>query len=177
MHPAPRISVIVPLADHRGHAVEAIRSWTREQTLPRNDYQVVVVIDGHEPQVESAVATLLGPGDKLVRAAHDALHVCYNAGTFSRGREAFSGRSERRRPGAGRKLPHCSLHRAGARLAGNQICGSRLVGAGLAPRLSFFEQGILSCVPRDVEWANSPGQSRSDRRDNDPEDLRTRELF
>jgi hypothetical protein len=75
-----KLSVVVPLPDHRGHAIEAIRSWTQEQTCPRGDFEVVVIIDGREPAVEREVAALLAPHDQLVRAGQGTLHECYNAG-------------------------------------------------------------------------------------------------
>jgi hypothetical protein len=75
----PFISIIVPLPDHRGHALEAISSWT-QQTCSRNDYEIVVVIDGREPHVEAAVAGLLSSRDQLLRCEEGSLHDCYNAG-------------------------------------------------------------------------------------------------
>lgn len=74
-----RLSVIVPLADHRGHALEAIDSW-RQQTLDRAEYQLVVIIDGREPELERAIAPLLAPHDLLVMLPGGLLHDCYNAG-------------------------------------------------------------------------------------------------
>ncbi|HEY2415357.1 MAG TPA: glycosyltransferase [Pirellulaceae bacterium] len=82
----PFISVIVPLPDHRGHALEAISSWT-QQSCSRSDYEIVVVIDGREPDVEAAVAGLLSPRDQFVRCEEGSLHDCYNAGAqTARGR-------------------------------------------------------------------------------------------
>jgi hypothetical protein len=75
-----RLSVVVPLPDHRGHAVEAIRSWTVEQTFPREEYEVVVIRDGREPEVEAEVAKLLRAHDRLVTLSDGSLHDCYNAG-------------------------------------------------------------------------------------------------
>jgi len=57
----PLLSVIIPLGDHRGHALEAIESWTR-QTCPREDYEVIVITDGREPELEAAVARLAAGG-------------------------------------------------------------------------------------------------------------------
>src|SRR5262245_8280621 len=75
----PFISVIIPLPDHRGHAVEAIESWT-EQSCPRGDYEIVVIIDGREPELEEKVAKLLSPHDQVLRCNEGSLHDCYNAG-------------------------------------------------------------------------------------------------
>jgi len=75
----PFLSVIIPLPDHRGHAVEAIKSWT-QQNCPRGDYEIVVIIDGREPELERTVGALLSPGDRLVRCEDGSLHDCYNEG-------------------------------------------------------------------------------------------------
>lgn len=75
-----KLSVVVPLPDHRGHAVEAFRSWTQEQTCPREEFEVVVIVDGREPDIERQVAALLAPHDQLVTVKQGTLHDCYNAG-------------------------------------------------------------------------------------------------
>ena len=79
MSDKPFLSVIIPLADHRGHALEAIESWTR-QSCPREDYEVIVITDGREPQLAAAVAGLLAPRDQCFRCDKGSLHECYNAG-------------------------------------------------------------------------------------------------
>jgi len=68
------------LPDHRGHAVEAIDSWTQRQTCPRDDYEVVVIIDGREPEIEAEVAKVLSPRDQWIYCEAASLHDCYNAG-------------------------------------------------------------------------------------------------
>lgn len=74
----PEISIVVPLPDHRGHALEGLRSW-REQTLAAA-YQIVVIVDGREPEVERAAAEILGLHDLVVTVPGGSLHDCYNAG-------------------------------------------------------------------------------------------------
>ena len=60
------VSVILPLPDHRGNARESVRSWAREQSLPRDRYEVLVVADGTAPELEAATAELLTPLDQMV---------------------------------------------------------------------------------------------------------------
>lgn len=74
-----QIAIIVPVPDHRGHALEAIRSWL-EQDFDRAAFQVVAVCDGSEPELEQALAALLRPHDLLISAPGALLHECYNAG-------------------------------------------------------------------------------------------------
>ncbi len=66
-----QISVILPLLDHRGYALECVRAWTQGQTFPGDDYEVLVVGNGSEPRLEAAVAALLRPQDRFVRHATD----------------------------------------------------------------------------------------------------------
>ena len=66
-------------ADHRGHALEAIQSWTG-QTCPREDYEVIVVTDGREPGLAAYVARLLTPRDQCFCCPDGSLHECYNVG-------------------------------------------------------------------------------------------------
>ncbi len=75
----PFVSVIIPLPDHRGHALEAIASWT-QQAGSQGDYEIIVVTNGREPELESAVARLLSERDQILRCDRGSLHDCYNAG-------------------------------------------------------------------------------------------------
>jgi hypothetical protein len=63
----PEISVVLTLLDHNGHAVEGVGSWAREQDLPRDRYEVIVVASGEEPEIEEAIRPLLGSEDRLLR--------------------------------------------------------------------------------------------------------------
>jgi predicted dehydrogenase len=62
----PEVSVVLPLADHRGFAVDGVRSWTQEQTFDRNRYEVIVGFDGVEAGLEDSVRDLLAPGDRTL---------------------------------------------------------------------------------------------------------------
>ncbi|MDX6698809.1 MAG: hypothetical protein QOE65_2206 [Solirubrobacteraceae bacterium] len=66
--PAPRVSLLFALYDARGDSAEHLRTWTHEQTLPRECYQVVVATAGGDPAVERELQALLAPGDVWVRA-------------------------------------------------------------------------------------------------------------
>ena len=79
-------SVIVPLPDHRGHAVECVRSWLRDQGYPREGYEVIVVSNGSEP-AEDPVRELLGPRDRLLVIPTDnELEMYHRAAEAARGR-------------------------------------------------------------------------------------------
>ena len=62
----PIISVIVPIADHRGWALRSVETWARDQSLPRHRYEVLVVSGGREPALEAQIAALLAPRDRLI---------------------------------------------------------------------------------------------------------------
>ncbi|WP_254012578.1 glycosyltransferase [Limnofasciculus baicalensis] len=61
------ISVIIPLPDHRGIAVEAIKNWREKQTYPQNNFEIIVVSDGSEPSLEAEIQSYLKHQDSLLR--------------------------------------------------------------------------------------------------------------
>jgi hypothetical protein len=61
------ISVVLTLLDHNGHAVECVESWTRQQDLARDRYEVLVVGSGQQADAEREIEPLLTPGDRLLR--------------------------------------------------------------------------------------------------------------
>jgi predicted dehydrogenase len=63
----PEVSVILPLPDHRGYAAKAVSSWSQGQTFDRDRYEVIVVSDGAEPELDQTVESLLGSADRLIR--------------------------------------------------------------------------------------------------------------
>jgi predicted dehydrogenase len=80
-------SLLITLPDHYGHAVECVRSWTRDQTYPRDRYEVIIIGNGSEPEVESAVRALLGPHDRFLLIPTDNdLEMCHRGTEVARGR-------------------------------------------------------------------------------------------
>lgn len=75
----PRITIIIPLPDHRGHALAGIGSWL-QQSVARDSVQVVVIANGREPELEREIAGRLGPQDRFISTTGGSLHDCYNAG-------------------------------------------------------------------------------------------------
>ena len=61
------LSVIIPMVDRLGQAIESIKSWTQPQTYAREKFEVIVVTDGSEPQLEKNVMELLAPHDSIIR--------------------------------------------------------------------------------------------------------------
>lgn len=59
------LSVIIPLTDHRGQAIKCIRSFAQKQTYDRDRYEVIVITEGNEPQLDAQVKELLGEQDWL----------------------------------------------------------------------------------------------------------------
>ena len=60
------VSVVIPLPDHRGQALRSIRSWAKEQSFPRDRYEVIVTTDGSGPELDAQVAALLSPWDRVI---------------------------------------------------------------------------------------------------------------
>ena len=69
-----RFSVIVPLGAQRGQTEACLRGWTREQTFPRDRYEVLAI--GHLRSLQTreiaAIRGLLAPPDRLLE--HDQPH-------------------------------------------------------------------------------------------------------
>ena len=76
----PLITVIYPLFDLRGRVVDALRTWTEQQTLPRKHYRVCVLSSGENLSEECALREALGDSDQLIELpkANDA--AMWNAG-------------------------------------------------------------------------------------------------
>jgi hypothetical protein len=71
----PAITVLVPLIDARGDAAEHIRSWTQEQSLARERYQVIVAAPLGEEELRRRVAEILTEHDKLIVVEQDGLSL------------------------------------------------------------------------------------------------------
>jgi hypothetical protein len=67
------------MEDARGDAAEHLRTWTGDQTLSRERYQVIVAADGGDPEGEAGIEALLAPQDALVRAPGAGLIDLWNA--------------------------------------------------------------------------------------------------
>jgi len=78
--PQPEVSVIIALPDHLGLAIACVESLVREQTYPRDRFEVIVVTDGSDSALDSRVKELLGPGDRMICHATTNLHLLYNLG-------------------------------------------------------------------------------------------------
>lgn len=75
----PLLSVVVPMEDDRGELAENLSTWTRNQTLDRDRFQVVVVSPG-DPEGEEIVRSILAPHDAIVRADSDDIIDHWNTG-------------------------------------------------------------------------------------------------
>ena len=73
------LSLLVPLEDARGDAVEHLRTWTHEQSLPRERYQVVIASTGEDPEGDERVQDLLADHDVFERVPGADLIELWNA--------------------------------------------------------------------------------------------------
>ena len=74
------LSLLVPLEDARGDAAEHLRTWTHEQSLSRERYQVVVTSTGEDPDGERLVRELLAEHDVFEHVPGADLIELWNAG-------------------------------------------------------------------------------------------------
>ena len=72
-------SVIVPLVDGRGEELACLRSWTHDQSYPREKFQVVLVSAGQDPDFDRRAAELLRAQDLFIAGA-GSMHDLYEAG-------------------------------------------------------------------------------------------------
>ena len=147
----PDVSVILPLPDHRGWAERAVASWLEEQTLPADRFELIVVSDGAEPDLEARVERRLRPQDRLLRrpGAHEI--VLYDVGARAA-----------RAPLLLFTEPHClaepeCLEELVGYLARTRYDGAALRSVGIASNESarleerYFDEGFRECA-REGHW-------------------------
>ncbi len=76
----PRISVILPMEDHRGLGIEAIESWVNEQRCDPQDFELIVIVDSATRALEPAIRARLRPIDRLVHLPTRNEMQAYDAG-------------------------------------------------------------------------------------------------
>src|SRR5689334_6489523 len=72
------LSVVIPLEDPRGDVVDHLRTWTQDQSLARDRFQVVLGADGRHPEFERRVAGELEPQDEMVSVPDGTLMALYD---------------------------------------------------------------------------------------------------
>lgn len=81
------VSVVVGMGDFRHSAARCVRAWTREQTLPRERFEVIVVWDGRAPDELARVRRELGPNDRIVHSSATTETALWDEGArHARGR-------------------------------------------------------------------------------------------
>jgi len=148
---SPDVSVVFALPDHRGLAPACISSWVTGQTLPGAGFEVVVVADGAEPELELEIERRLRPGDRLLRRPPGHEIALYDAGVrAARGRWVLM------------TEPHClaeprCLEELLRMLEGSEYDGACLRSTGMpgnaVARMEerFFEEGFREWS-RDGHW-------------------------
>ena len=88
---APRFSVIIPLEEHRGHAVLCVRAWTEQQDFPREQFELVIASPPDYPPAElEELRSLLAGQDRLLHLTHDHdMDLCAEAAEVARGEWLF----------------------------------------------------------------------------------------
>jgi hypothetical protein len=75
-----RFTVVILLPEARGLAERCVRSWVSEQDFARDSYEVLVVSDGGEPEIESRIQPLLGANDRVLQYAGENRSGLYDHG-------------------------------------------------------------------------------------------------
>ena len=76
----PLITVVYPLFDIRGSAVDALRTWAETQTLSRALYRVHVMFSEECGPVPHALLAVLADGDRLIHVPDGNDAAMWNAG-------------------------------------------------------------------------------------------------
>jgi len=85
-----RLSVVIPLEDDRDIAPWSVASWSREQSYPRERYEVIAIAGQASPERDARVQALLAPHDAFLRFPRCNPPELYNAGALAaRGRTLF----------------------------------------------------------------------------------------
>lgn len=77
---APVLSVVIPLFDWRDRPLDCIRSWTHNQSLARDRFEVLVVANGANRPLEEKIAAALPPQDRLLHTGVPNEIELYNEG-------------------------------------------------------------------------------------------------
>jgi predicted dehydrogenase len=160
----PDVSVILVLPDHRGWAERAVASWLEDQTLPAHHFELIVVSDGAEPDLEARVERRLRSQDRLLRrpGAHEI--VLYDVGARAA-----------RAPVLLFTEPHCvaepeCLEELVGYLARTRYDGACLRSVGIASNESarleerYFDEGFRECS-REGHWCKAILRGFAVRRD------------
>lgn len=86
----PLISVILPMHEHRGIALEALESWIDQQRCQADDYEIILIIDDTLQDFEPMFRQKLRPHDTLLPASNENYMEHYNLGAgHARGEVLF----------------------------------------------------------------------------------------
>ncbi|MCI0682817.1 MAG: Gfo/Idh/MocA family oxidoreductase [Gemmataceae bacterium] len=77
---APVFSIVIPLPDHRGLALDCVASWTQGQTYPRDRFELILLTNSREPDLDDRLRTILGPLDHLLVRDTDDETLLYDIG-------------------------------------------------------------------------------------------------
>jgi hypothetical protein len=69
--PDPLVSVVFTLMFPRGQVLTCIESWGNQQTLPREQIEIIITGNGSDPKLEQQVKQALGARDQILHLATD----------------------------------------------------------------------------------------------------------
>ena len=87
----PRFSVIIPLEEHRGHAVPCIRAWLEQRDFRRDQFELVIASPPGYPVSElDEIQSLVAGHDRLLHLAHrHDMGLCAEAAEVANGEWLF----------------------------------------------------------------------------------------
>ncbi|MDF1823013.1 MAG: glycosyltransferase family 2 protein [Verrucomicrobiales bacterium] len=79
-NPDPHVSVIVSLVDHREEAIPCLTSLAREQNASPESFEIIVVSDGTEPDMDQRISQILRVQDQLLIESSRNEYRLFNTG-------------------------------------------------------------------------------------------------
>ena len=79
------ISIIIPMEDHRGMGVDAVRSWIGGQRCDSDRYELIILLDDTSFDLEAPLNALLRPQDRLIkRSAMNEMELYHYGAAIAR---------------------------------------------------------------------------------------------
>lgn len=82
---SPRVSVLLPMGDHRGLAMPAVQSWAQCQDASPAEYELILVLSSHVAYLRPDLQPLLRENDRIIDGQGVELEQYHQAATLARG--------------------------------------------------------------------------------------------
>jgi hypothetical protein len=85
----PAVTIVLPLFDHRGLALQSVESWVLHQRAAPESFELIVILDDSVRAFEADLRARLRPWDQIVFASGNEMRQYHEAAVAARGRILF----------------------------------------------------------------------------------------